>query len=282
MSFSVFVDAGYLFKQGARAVLNARLGRHQVSLDGQRFNEELSAWICRLYPKDELLRTYWYDGARQGIATSDQIDVARLSFVKLRLGRINSLGQQKGVDTLIVRDLMILSQERSILRAVVLSGDEDLREGIESAQDRGVRVAVLGIEADGEMSQSLELVQEADESLVLPLDILERSLTWRPSTAVVGGPRRAVTVSHSAGRSDAELYVEYARQFAHEWLAKATAAEIGRVVIHRPKVPRPLDALMLENAAGVLGVRTISDDVRREMRAAFWLVVEAETETREA
>jgi uncharacterized LabA/DUF88 family protein len=162
-SVSIFVDAGYLYKQGSGAVLNAKLGRHEVSLDAHKFVEELVGWVCQLYPDDGLLRTYWYDGARQGVPTPDQLDVAALSFVKLRLGRINSSGQQKGVDTLIVRDLMVLSQERSIHRAVVLSGDEDLREGIEYVQDRGVRVAVVGIDAHGDRSQSVELVREADE-----------------------------------------------------------------------------------------------------------------------
>ena len=63
---------------------------------------------------------------------------------------------------------MVLSQERSIDRAVVLAGDEDLREGIEYAQDRGVLVTVIGIaDRRGGTSQSLELRREADECLAL-------------------------------------------------------------------------------------------------------------------
>jgi uncharacterized LabA/DUF88 family protein len=52
---------------------------------------------------------------------------------------------------------MVLSQERSIHRAVVLSGDEDLREGAEYAQGRGVRVAVVGVDPNGDRSQSVLL-----------------------------------------------------------------------------------------------------------------------------
>ena len=94
----IFVDAGYLFKQGSGAVLSEKLGRHEIVLDAQKFISELAEWLATCYPGDEVLRTYWYDGAKQGIPSTDQLTVAALSFVKLRLGRINSSGQQKGVD----------------------------------------------------------------------------------------------------------------------------------------------------------------------------------------
>ncbi|MGH2470011.1 MAG: NYN domain-containing protein, partial [Chloroflexota bacterium] len=175
----IFVDAGYLFKQGSSAALHAKLGRHDLLFNALDFMAALRAWLRECYPEDELLRTYWYDGAKQGVPSPDQLDVASLAFVKLRLGRINSAGQQKGVDTLMVRDLMVLSQERSIHRAVVLSGDEDLREGIEYAQDRGVRVALVGIDAAGDRSQSVELVRESDENLLLPQNILDGMLERR-------------------------------------------------------------------------------------------------------
>ena len=76
--------------------------------------------------------------------------------------------QQEGVDTLIVRDVMVLSQERSIDRAMVLAGDEDLREGIEYAQDRVVLLTIVGIaDRRGNTSQSIELRREAHEALAL-------------------------------------------------------------------------------------------------------------------
>ena len=164
-----FVDAGYLFKQGSLALFGPAKGgpgrswgRHEITFDPEPFMQKLSAWLCQRYPEDQLFRTYWYDGAKLGVPT-EQLAVASLSFVKLRLGRINSAGVQKGVDTLMVRDLMVLSQERSIHRAIVLSGDEDIREGIEYAQDRGVRVAVLGIGLRG-VQPIHELLREADEA----------------------------------------------------------------------------------------------------------------------
>jgi uncharacterized LabA/DUF88 family protein len=94
-----------------------------------------------------LLRIYWYDAATDRIATPKQREIAKLTAVKLRLGRLDKQSGQKGVDSLIVRDLMILSQERAMSDAVLIGGDEDLREGVADAQDRGIRVYVVGIKA---------------------------------------------------------------------------------------------------------------------------------------
>lgn len=280
---SIFVDAGYLFKQGAGAVLGAKLGRREVQLDSRHFVSDLAGWLCGAHPDEELLRTYWYDGAAKGVPSPDQLDVAALPFVKMRLGRINSAGQQKGVDTLMVRDLMVLSQERSIQRAVVLSGDEDLREGIEYAQDRGVRVAVVGIEARGDLSQSPELVREADEALVLPNEILSNSLTL-VSPPVSAGPRAVPDQPMStAGRSPearaslaSNPFAAHAAAFTRAWLSRSPAA-LANLVAGRPAIPHDIDAQMLRFAVQESGVRTIGEDDRRAMRAAFWLVLTTET-----
>jgi hypothetical protein len=228
------------------------------------------------------LRTYWYDGARQGVPTPEQLDVAALPFVKLRLGRINSSGQQKGVDTLIVRDLMVLSQERSIHRAIVLSGDEDLREGVEYVQDRGVRVAVIGIEAMGDRSQSVELVRGADESLVLPREVLANAMSRR----ALPGPPAAIPTPTVVSTRPAELappdtasYTVHAEQFAREWVSKATAEEIAAIVADRPRIPRELDASMLQYTVRAANVATIGDEPRKLMRRAFWTVIDARLHT---
>ncbi|WP_051929187.1 NYN domain-containing protein [Thermopetrobacter sp. TC1] len=70
-------------------------------------------------------------------------------------------GSKKGVDSLIVTDLITLAQNKAISDAILLSGDEDLRVGVQMAQIYGVRVHLLGIEFDG-TAQSFLLMQEAD------------------------------------------------------------------------------------------------------------------------
>lgn len=74
---------------------------------------------------------------------------------------MNSVGEQKGVDSLIVTDMIALARNRAISDAVLVSGDEDLRVGVQQAQEFGVRVHLVGIRPS-RGSQSLFLLQEAD------------------------------------------------------------------------------------------------------------------------
>ena len=110
-----------------------------------------------------LLRIYWYDGLVGGQRTSEQVALAGTENVKIRLGTVTA-GMQKGVDSLIVTDLIELARNRAISDAVLLSGDEDLRIGVQIAQGFGVRVHLIGIEPRGG-NQSSPLREEADTTI---------------------------------------------------------------------------------------------------------------------
>jgi uncharacterized LabA/DUF88 family protein len=49
---------------------------------------------------------------------------------KVRLGFVNRAGEQKGVDSLIVTDMISPARNRAMADAVLRSGDEDLRVGV--------------------------------------------------------------------------------------------------------------------------------------------------------
>lgn len=100
-----------------------------------------------------------YDGTSTG-PTAQHLTLGHLDNVK-GLGFVNSVGEQKGVDSLIVTDMIALARNRSITNAVLVSGDEDLRVGVQQAQEFGVRVHLVGIKSS-RGSQSLFLLQEAD------------------------------------------------------------------------------------------------------------------------
>ena len=51
---------------------------------------------------------------------------------------MNSSGPAKGVDSLIVTDMITLARNGAMSDAVLLSGDEDLRVGVQQAQEFGV------------------------------------------------------------------------------------------------------------------------------------------------
>ena len=138
---AVFVDAGYLFAQGSKEMCGRKLLRGEISLDHQALIRALKDFAERI-SKLPLLRIYWYDGTSQG-PTSQHNTLADQADMKVRLGFVNSAGQQKGVDSLIVTDMISLARNRAMADCVLLSGDEDLRVGVQQAQEYGVRVHLL-------------------------------------------------------------------------------------------------------------------------------------------
>lgn len=174
---TVFVDAGYLFAQGSVLLSGRKAKRGDIDLDEGRavlFLTDLASEIARV----PLLRIYWYDGSSSG-PTMQQQKISDLPGVKLRLGLVNSSGEQKGVDSLIITDMIELARNRAMSDALLLSGDEDLRVGVEQAQEFGVRVHLLGIEpARG--SQSPFLLREADTTHELKRDVLMKFMSVKP------------------------------------------------------------------------------------------------------
>lgn len=180
---AVFVDAGYLYAEGGKLCCGTPSRTRSVLQPALAV--ELLMQVAREATQLSVLRTYWYDAARDGIRTQEQREVAALANVKLRLGRLNSNNQQKGVDALIYRDLITLAQHRAISDAVLLSGDEDPREGVHAAQDYGVRVVLIGIErTDGRgFNQSEELVLDADQLVTLDKSQLSTMFALRSPAA---------------------------------------------------------------------------------------------------
>ncbi len=163
MRVAVFVDAGYVFAQGSCALTGLKTAkpREQIVLDEVKIAELLKEEALASSGRKELLRIYWYDGAPSSGPSVGQARMGKLNDVKLRLGQLNSEGQQKGVDSLIVTDLMELARNKAISDAVIVTGDEDIRVGVQIAQSLGVRVHLLGF-GGPKASQSISLQQEAD------------------------------------------------------------------------------------------------------------------------
>jgi uncharacterized LabA/DUF88 family protein len=156
---AVFVDAGYFFAQGSSLLTGKKTQRGEITVDLDKMLNALEEFACRI-SKLPLLRIYWYDGTSTG-PTPQHVALAFKPRVKVRLGFVNTLGQQKGVDSLIVTDMITLARNGVMCDAVLLSGDEDIRVGVQQAQEFGVRVHLLGI-TPCRGSQSLFLLQEAD------------------------------------------------------------------------------------------------------------------------
>ncbi|WP_233517056.1 NYN domain-containing protein [Pseudotabrizicola alkalilacus] len=156
------MDAGYLYAQGSSLLSGQKQPRQTIQLSTPDVLKALCEMAERVAPGARLLRVYWYDGLlRGGRPTTEQITLANSQRTKLRLGMVNGSGQQKGVDSLIVTDLIDLARNKAITDALLVAGDEDLRIGVQIAQTFGVQTHLLGIKpARG--SQSPDLIQEAD------------------------------------------------------------------------------------------------------------------------
>ncbi|HEY0615283.1 MAG TPA: NYN domain-containing protein [Candidatus Elarobacter sp.] len=173
MNVAVFVDAGYLYALCCIARFRSLQPRVRVTLDLDAVLRQLKYEVAALDGGGgRLIRIYWYDGAPKSGMTADQAQTAAASDVKLRLGSVNNYGEQKGVDALIAHDLSELARNRAIDAAILVSGDEDILVGVQTAQTFGVRVHLLGI--DPLHSQAQRLRYEADvchewpEGLVAP------------------------------------------------------------------------------------------------------------------
>lgn len=248
---AIFVDAGYLFASGSKLVANEKLSRGELQFDydvALALLERLAAELSGL----PLLRIYWYDGATSGPSPA-QVALAYRPHVKLRLGFLNQQGQQLGVDSLIVTDLITLARNRAMADAMLLTGDEDIRIGMQQAQEFGVRVHLLGI-APTRDNQSSVLVQEADSVRELALAEVKTFLCRGSGVA----PAPSV-----AGRTMLqELAGSLARELSPEAMAAVLEDSVGGSVT--PQIDRQL-LLAGTQANGA----TLSPEDKRSMRAAF-------------
>jgi len=258
--FGMFIDAGYLYSASGK-VLYGTTDRREFILNFdsmlgalQRFGSD----NCRL----EHLRTYWYDGARDAVPTPQHVEVANLPGVKLRLGRLTA-GGQKGVDSRLFLDLIILSTERAISTAYLLGGDEDLREGVSEAQERGVKVILIGVEPLDEQNLSPTLAMEADEVLVLDRNFVQ------PHFRI-----RSADVIPALEPDDPHDPTALARAFAIAHLEKEGDVAREALLSRQPRsIPPDVDRLLLAYASRSLGSR-VGDDFRKELRRGFWRAVE--------
>src|SRR4029453_7792839 len=157
---AVLVDAGYLYASVGQLVLG-RTTRREVRGAAGPLAGALLARADRT-PPGGVLRMYWYDAARDRVPTVEQRQIAALPNVKVRLGNLNSAGQQKGVDAQLRQDPEVLARHRAVSDVVLLAGDEDMVPAVEAAQAYGVRVHVWGVEPPYGVNQAERLRGEAD------------------------------------------------------------------------------------------------------------------------
>ena len=269
---AVFVDAGYLFAGGSICLTGQRKERIALTLNVSEARAQLTDVARAKSDSALLLRIYWYDGAiSPGCLTPEHEQLASTDFIKLRLGSMNASGRQKGVDSLIVTDLIDLARNHAISDAVLLCGDEDVRVAVQIAQSYGVRVHLVGI-APRRESQSLSLIQEADTttewgdvevakflSVRSPLDA--RAVSEAGVEAVRAQIPRAPDNNVALEGVAREIFVELTPLQIDEIFASSCLDDDGAL-------PRTVDGKLLARSRDLVD-RRLSEDEKRYLRDCF-------------
>jgi len=205
-----------------------------------------------------LLRIYWYDGARSGM-TLEQSTLADMADVKVRLGSINSAGQQKGVDSLLVTDLIDLARNQAIADAYIVTGDGDMRIAVQIAQSFGVRVHLINLEPAG-VSLNPQLRQEADTVHEIPradvVKFLQIKIPQPTVLSISASGQGAVTLESAAKQAIKAVFSTMAAADLQKMKAAASPSS---------GIPAEYDRKVLGTCRSLLG-RDLTSDERRKMR----------------
>lgn len=265
---AVFVDAGYLYAAGSTAIHGGNLPREMVDLNQSEAIRKLTLAAGERTDGKPLLRVYWYDGLLPQGLSSEQQSLADVDDVKLRLGVVTFGGQQKGVDSLIVTDLVELARNRAISDAVLLSGDEDVRIGVQIAQSFGVRVHLVGIEPS-RGNQSRALRQEADTNLEWSESDVGDVLSVKTSYSVAYLPPSARADALDAYPETAAALDEAATSLARSLPPDAIQA-ISSLAAHE-MIPKEYDSPLLREGVSRKGEWLDENEkiyIRRRFKAA--------------
>lgn len=293
LQVAVMVDAGYLYKAGGLALFNDRkikvskdgVPRRSLTLDASAVLAALKADAVARAPGARWLRTYWYDAAKVPL-TGDHLALADSPEVKLRLGTLNSAGQQKQVDALITTDMLSHAQRGAVSDIVLVSGDIDLLIGVLFAQEHGVRVHLRTIaptrgNTNVELRQSADTVAEwsgADVGRFLSIcaeglsaPTVNPPIRRPPATAPVRMttpiPPAALEAKRDANRSNPG------------WVALTIAAVMNRLdnddvlavaTGSARAIPGHLDRQLVGTGKFHRGDALLDGAAKREIRLAFW------------
>lgn len=259
---AVFVDAGYFYASASELLFGAPLRRGELRLANAEFAQYLTH-CAETIGGCPLLRIYWYDGTNSG-PTAAHLAMAYLDNIKLRLGFVNQSGEQKGVDGLIFSDLTNLARNHAISDALLLAGDEDLRIGVQQAQEHGIRVHLLGVEPkDPSGNQSAALQREADTRRQLDAAALGQFLFRREYTV-------APAAEATAQDADSAHNLARMQELANEYAATLDASqrELILALPERTPLPHELDRELLLRASELLG-RKLEEPEKRTLRGAL-------------
>lgn len=164
----VLIDAENVLKSWNTYCLNNHLN---AKMDYVKLRDVLSHGT-------NLLRAYFYDGVSEAIPIKKKmfLEALQASGIQLRTkilksrkercfqcGALEERFVQKGVDVSLATDILRHAWQKSCDICIVVSGDEDYKDAIEVAKDKGVKIWV----ASFKQSLSKDLYHIADRVIFL-------------------------------------------------------------------------------------------------------------------
>ena len=263
---AIFADAGYLHTGGAIALTGSSQQRAGMELKLPETIAKLETTARERANGIPLLRIYWYDGLLLRHPSQEQESLANTDNVKVRLGTVTA-GQQKGVDSLIVTDLIELARNQAISDAVLLSGDEDLRIGVQIAQSFGVRVHLIGIEPS-RGNQSRLLRQEADTTGEWSKGEVEEILSLKPGMWAIPGASQTPLAPCESEESYSEALDHIAYSIVNS-ISETTMSETKEALSQTPfSIPHDYDRRLLSMGRIRMG-RDLDDSEKLRIRNKF-------------
>lgn len=175
---AVFIDGGY-FSKVLKTIFNS------PRIDYEKVSDILCGNDC------ERLRTYYYDcmpyqdsppspQQRSRYSAHDRFifNIKRLNRFEVKLGKLiyipsSSEYIQKRVDVLLSVDLVRMSWDHQIEKAVLVTGDSDFVPAIQAAKDAGVLTILYYSRAHPQISALDELLYACDERKEITQQIIE-------------------------------------------------------------------------------------------------------------
>ncbi|MEK7996446.1 MAG: NYN domain-containing protein [Planctomycetota bacterium] len=169
---AILIDGAYLEKVRENDFAGTRV-------DFEKLGDELAGSM-------ERLRTYYYNcmpytgnpptpEERGRLASMDSFIsvLKRLPRFQVRLGKLQRIGnqfKQKRVDIWMAVDLVRMSANRQIEKAILITGDSDLVPAIEAARDSGVVVSLYY----SPNARHDELLQACDERYEITRSLIDK------------------------------------------------------------------------------------------------------------
>ena len=174
---AVFIDGGYLSK-----VLKLVFGEPRINYEefSNKLCEGAERWRTYYYdcmpllPSKPTEREKWrYAGKQRFIEY-----LKRLNRFEVRLGKLIKIPDrdkpiQKGVDVLLSVDLVRMSWDKQIQRAVLVTGDSDFVPAVKAAKDAGVLTIAYYSRGAPDVYAHDELLTCCDERYEIPRSLID-------------------------------------------------------------------------------------------------------------